>query len=235
LRHLDHLTLGSTTFLVHIHDDQLSCEACSPTGGDEIPLFHARKASDASPAKRSRDAAGLSVSSYHQQAERDPKKALTALKHELLSRHEQAAPRSQSPIDIQYVDRSARRRALCPASHADSPGVQSTPPPYTRHPSPSTVLELPKPSSEPTSQPPTPLPTSNVGHRLLVKQGWAPGTALGAPELNLSEDRVGLVEPLQVTFTTQRFGLGHAEVRDTSHTGSWKERGLYNRWNSSEG
>lgn len=43
LKHLDRLTAGGTTFIVHIHDDKLPCLQCSlsadPGAGDEIPLF----------------------------------------------------------------------------------------------------------------------------------------------------------------------------------------------------
>ncbi|KAE9407740.1 hypothetical protein BT96DRAFT_82864 [Gymnopus androsaceus JB14] len=44
LSHLDHLTLGTTTFVVHIHENRLPCGECSPgAAGEEIPLFSARR------------------------------------------------------------------------------------------------------------------------------------------------------------------------------------------------
>lgn len=228
LRHLDHLTLGSTTFVVHIHDDHVPCAVCSPAGGDEMPLFHTRKKPETSSTRfpREAEAVGLQIS---QQI--DPKKALAALKHNLLSRHQQGKQRSLSPASNgQYVDRSARRRALHPSAHSDSPGVNSTlliKTPYTSRSSPDIVLELPRRSPEPSSQAPTPLPSSNVGHRLLMKQGWMPGTALGTSDLTSDDGRVGLVEPLEVNFSINRSGVGHAETKNEGSTVSRKDQELY--------
>jgi hypothetical protein len=233
LHHMDRLTLGGTTFLVHMHEDRLPCQECSPTGGDEIPLFPVKKGA---PAKRSREAAGLDIdpsssSSYSPQPQKDPKKALTMLKQSLLTRHEVRSPSSRpaSPGDAStlYVDRSARRRAMHPGSLPDTPGVSSpsarTNSPPSRPKSPDTV----------TSQPPTPLPTSNIGHRLLMKQGWEPGTALGTlPDSN--EVRIGLVEPLDVTPSLHRVGLGvkrpsTPSLPSFSHS-DWKESAKRKRW-----
>ncbi|KAF8625547.1 hypothetical protein AX15_005314 [Amanita polypyramis BW_CC] len=245
LHHLDLLTLASTTFVVHIHDDKLPCEACSPAGGDEIPLFHSNGTTQTNASKRSRETAGLESSSHILKLDRDPKKALTMLKHNLLSRHEEdLSSRSQSPFDNspQYVDRSARRRALHPSSHSDSPGVQSAPfhtQPSTRLSSPGPTLEVQRPPPpEPVSQPATPLPSSNIGHRLLMKHGWTPGTALGAPDRDADKNRIGLVEPLEISPTANRAGLGSREVKamhsHDSASGDWRERGLYQRWRSIE-
>ncbi|KIL64479.1 hypothetical protein M378DRAFT_163258 [Amanita muscaria Koide BX008] len=236
LRHLDHLTLGSTTFVVHIHDDHVPCAVCSPAGGDEIPLFHTRKKAETSSTRFPTEAVGLEISSHIQQVDRDPKKALAALKHNLLFRHQQQGKqRSLSPSNGQYVDRSARRRALHPSAHSDSPGVNSAlliKAPYTSRSSPDIVLELPRRSPEPSSQAPTPLPSSNVGHRLLMKQGWMPGTALGTSDLTSDDGRVGLVEPLEVNFSINRSGVGHAETKNGESTVSRKDQELYDRWNS---
>jgi G-patch domain/FHA domain len=234
LHHMDHLTIGGTTFLVHIHEDRLPCQECSPTGGDEIPLFSVKK--DA-PAKRSREAAGLddtltSSSSYSPQPQKDPKKALTMLKQSLLTRHEVRSPsrvRPASPSDASamYLDRSARRRALHASSQPDAPGV-SSPSAWTNSPP-----SRPKSPDTVTSQPPTPLPSTNIGHRLLMKQGWEPGTALGTlPDLD--GGRIGLVEPLDVTPSLHRVGLGVKRPSTPSSPSfshsDWKERAKRKRW-----
>ncbi|KAK2460885.1 hypothetical protein APHAL10511_007355 [Amanita phalloides] len=220
LRHLDRLTIGSTTFVIHIHSKP--CEECSLAGEDQqIPLFHSTKAIPTTGSqKRSRE-----TSPYMPQPERDPKKALNLLKQSLLSRHEQGASRSQSP-QPPYVDRSARRRALHPSTYSDSPGVQPPAIPSTRVSSPGPTLEVQKPSPEPTSQLAIPLPSSNIGHRMLMKQGWAPGMALGTSDLESDEGRIGLVEPVEINPTVNRAGLGSK----VTPKASWKEKGLHQRW-----
>ncbi|KAF9468142.1 hypothetical protein BDZ94DRAFT_1247292 [Collybia nuda] len=242
LRHMDRVTIGGTAFLVHMHDDKLPCEECSPTQGEELPLFPVSKGSKSIPAKRLRDAIisldGEAVPSYTPKPLNDPKKALTMLKQSLLTRHDTRSPiaRPVSSVDLsaQYVDRSARRRALRPASHPDAPGV-SIPPFFTD----SLPTMLPKsPSVEPvTSQPPTPLPSSNIGHRLLMKQGWEPGTALGASELDPDDGRIGLVEPLEVSSSMYRAGLGLQRSGSQSlpslPDSNWKESAKRQRWNRS--
>ncbi|KAF8348830.1 hypothetical protein F5887DRAFT_947752 [Amanita rubescens] len=239
LRHLDRLTLGSTTFVIHIHKDKVPCDVCSPADGDEIqiPLFHSTKATPTNPQKRTRESAGLETLSCAPKPERDAKKALTMLKHNLLARHEQAAPRSQSPSDdTQYIDRSARRRALHPSSHSDSPGVQPAAlitMPSERHNSPVLTPDMRTPSLEPVSKPATPLPSSNIGHRLLMKQGWAPGMVLGTSDQGFDEGRTRLVQPLEINPTANRAGLGSKEIKDqTAPNANWKEKGMYQRWTS---
>ncbi|OSX58765.1 hypothetical protein POSPLADRAFT_1048964 [Postia placenta MAD-698-R-SB12] len=84
LNHLDRLSLGSTTFIVHIHDDQIPCVECSPTGDDEIPLCDARSSQREASRKRKRD---LTLSSETAPTKQDPKRALATLKRSLLTRH----------------------------------------------------------------------------------------------------------------------------------------------------
>jgi G-patch domain/FHA domain len=229
LHHMDHLTIGGTTFLIHIHEDRLPCQECSPAGGDEIPLFPVTKGASA---KRSREAVGLDiVPSYSPQPQKDPKKALTILKQSLLTRHEVRSPsrvRPASPGDAStmYLDRSARRRALHTSSQSDVPGVPSYSPP--------SCPMSPKTPDMLTSQPPKPLSSSNIGHRLLMKQGWEPGTALGTCSSDLDEGRIGLVEPLDVIPSLHRVGLGVKrpsipDLPSFSHS-DWKESAKRKRW-----
>ncbi|PPQ69157.1 hypothetical protein CVT26_003532 [Gymnopilus dilepis] len=239
LRHGDRLTLGSTTFEVHIHDDQRPCRECAVTGQEEIPLFPAPKKTSG---KRTRDAAGidLDVSSVSTSygGEKDPKKALTMLKRSLLTRHDDSkfASISTAPIEApnEYVDRAARRRLLHPNSRPETPGVppvSNSYPKMTKSPS---MTEEEVPSKILISQPPAPLLSTNIGHRLLMQQGWAPGTTLGT-SLDSSEERIALVDPLEVKATQNRAGLGTkhspapAEALQSPSV-SWKEREKFKRF-----
>lgn len=229
LRHSDHLSIGGTTLVVHIHKDQRPCHDCTISdSGTEIPLFPLPKNSAV---KRTRDAAGLdSDASVCPNTDRDPKKALSMLKRSLLTRHDVPKHGSNSTATIEksndYVDRAALRRFLRPASGPDAPGIPITSPIPSNPPCPSSSQD-----SAPcmtVSQPPTPLPSSNIGHRLLMKQGWTPGNALGVSDpLN---DRVKLVEPLEIKSSQNRAGLGiqsaaAVSAPDLSGSGiTWKER-----------
>ena len=230
LRHSDHLSIGGTTLVVHIHEDQRPCHDCTISDNEtEIPLFPPPKNSAV---KRTRDTAGLDSDGLSK-TDRNPKKAMSMLKRSLLTRHDVPKDGSNSAVD-EYVDRAALRRFLRPASGPDAPGIRIT------SPIPSNSL-CPPPSQSPTpsvsttvSQPPTPLPTSNIGHRLLMKQGWTPGNVLGMSDP--LDDRVGLVEPLEVKSSQNRAGLGiksSAAVSDPDLSGSrmtWKEREKMKRY-----
>ncbi|KAF9046920.1 hypothetical protein BDZ89DRAFT_1058390 [Hymenopellis radicata] len=192
LSHLDRIRFGTTGMIVHIHGD-LACEECSPRHlKDEIPLFPStsRSASSA-PLPTSND-------SRPQPYAKDSRKALTALKRNLLAHHNPPMSCSAVRETTPYVDRSARRRALYPSSASDAPGISSRP--HSTEPATAT----PSPPIEPVSQAPTPLPPSNIGHLLLLKQGWQPGSSLGlSPE-------GGITEPLdgEAMAGGERRGLG---------------------------
>ncbi|KAI5982268.1 hypothetical protein EDD15DRAFT_2378035 [Pisolithus albus] len=214
LSHLDRLIIGSTTFVCHIHEDRKPCVECMSNGEGDIPLFTVPKDNSHIAEKRSSESAGLEQRQTIVER-RDPKKALTTLKRALLSRHHHHEPSDSSlPTSTRptatYVDRSARRRAMNPGSQYDSPGVQSPRgnSPGINKPS----LELTQssvphatPSHVEAPRPPGPLPESNIGRQLLLKQGWTPGQALGS---SLDEDGSGLVVPLEVTPLPSRAGLG---------------------------
>ncbi|KAF7327888.1 hypothetical protein MKEN_00368700 [Mycena kentingensis (nom. inval.)] len=187
LAHRDAVAVGSTTFLVHIHDED-ACEECSAGPENEIPLFQTKK--HAAPPKP----AGYLPS------QRDSKKALSSLKQQLLSGGGPGPIRTRPAGE--YVDRSAKRRALYPASRLDAPGVAEVSPLTLQTEPPGAAAESwePPPPLGATSAPPTPVPSTNIGHRLLLAQGWTPGTSLGLEE--------GIVEPLNVASTTRRAGLG---------------------------
>ncbi|KAI6117230.1 hypothetical protein EDD16DRAFT_1588992 [Pisolithus croceorrhizus] len=240
LCHLDRLVIGSTTFLCHIHEDRKPCVECMSNGQGDIPLFTVPKGNNHIAEKRTSESAGLEQRQTIVER-RDPKKALTTLKRALLSRHhepsESSLPTSTRPAAT-YVDRSARRRAMYPASQYDSPGVQSPrgDSPGINKPS----LELTQ-SSVPHATPhveaprsPGPLPDNNIGRKLLLKQGWKPGQALGSPSDEDGRNGSGLVVPLEVTPLPSRAGLGMPDKTGPSPQSfhQWREESKERRWES---
>ncbi|CAA7267136.1 unnamed protein product [Cyclocybe aegerita] len=235
LRHSDRLSIGGTIFVVHIHEDQRPCEDCTISGKEGIPLFPIPKG-----AKRTRDSAGLDSDSSgssrtHSNTERDPKKVLTMLRRSLLTRH--GGPKggsSSAAVETsnEYVDRAARRRLLHTLTRPSSP--QLSPVSVA---SAGSLLATEQPSAK--LQPPAPLTLSNVGHRLLTQQGWAPGSALGisTPQESSDAQRISLVDPLEVASNQHRAGLGMKPVSaydaECLHLGAdWKERGKLRRFAS---
>ncbi|KZV74606.1 hypothetical protein PENSPDRAFT_547067, partial [Peniophora sp. CONT] len=215
LKHLDRLMLGGTTFSVHIHESRLACDDCAlpATGNVEIPLFADAEKAAAKLAQKRKAAEEEEGRARPQASERDARKALTSLRREMLSRPK-SSPRTVSgegdnEVEARaqprgaYVDRAAKRRQLHPGSAVDSPGVYpATPPPIPLK----VPLSAMRPSSPTRSAPAVPLAASNVGHKLLMKQGWTPGSALGVEEDNPAGRR--LVEPIQVTILPAKAGLG---------------------------
>ncbi|RDX57576.1 hypothetical protein OH76DRAFT_1451466 [Lentinus brumalis] len=226
LHHLDRLTIGGTTFLIHVHEDRTPCPGCSPQADQEIPLFlHRTPNSDSGTSKkRAANVLGMDPIEPARPQQRDPKQALTALKRSLLSSRVPALSSPDSP-NLQYVDRSAKRRAL----HPDHTPVTTPSAGSSRVPFPAVSASAPPVPAAPPP-PPAPLASTNVGHRLLIKQGWQPGTALGES----SSDRGGLVAPLDPPTTVGRAGIG-APVRSagplvTQEGGSWRNAGKKRRW-----
>jgi pSer/pThr/pTyr-binding forkhead associated (FHA) protein len=88
LKHLDRLSLGGTTFVVHIHENRLPCSDCSASGqggdGDDlIPLFrHQKEGGTVTEVEGSRKRGADSSN----EVPRNVKKALASLKKSLLSR-----------------------------------------------------------------------------------------------------------------------------------------------------
>lgn len=227
LAHLDALSVGGTTFLVHIHE-QVPCADCSPSAGNEIPLFDRRGADRQAEAsrKRKRDAAeGQAAEGNYIAPARDPKRALNDLRRSLLSRH---VPAQASSVQPQYTDRSALRRARHPEA------APIVPPSPVRTDSVAAVVNTrsagPLPTSPPVSAPPAPLPDSNIGHRLLLKQGWSPGESLGCA----GSSDIALVEPLDIKANRGKAGLGGAayDRPPPSPASDWKEAGKLRQWNA---
>ena len=241
LHHLDRMTVGGTTFAVHIHEDRTPCAACSPQGDEEIPLFLHRAAGASTAASSSKKrklddvAPGVNTSDPTASRDRDPRKALAILKRTLLSSKNPTRTPSSSASGSgsrgqTYVDRSARRRALHPEAqgiHSAStpPGAASADRSTAPSPSVSALPALPPPP------PPAPLSASNIGHRLLVKQGWQPGTALREG----SGEGADLTAPLDPTTTVGRAGIGvparvGGGIPTVVHGGDWRDAGKRRRW-----
>ncbi|KAF8896263.1 hypothetical protein BD779DRAFT_1725271 [Infundibulicybe gibba] len=222
IQHLDQLTIGGTTFHLHIHRDQLA-----------YPIISQSEKGPPSASIKRVEAGTASPPAYTPKAAKNPKEALSMLRRNLLTSHPGVATHAQASLAkpvLSYTDRSARRRALHPTSHADSPGVPALMPidSPTSHLGASTQVDLAL-----TSEPAAPLDSNNVGHMLLMKQGWDPGTALGTSSYS-ADGHPGLVEPLEVSFTTHRAGLGSKSVMSAaSQSGpetNWKESGKHERW-----
>ncbi len=224
LKHCDELSVGGTTFIVHLHGYMMPCADCSPRGDDEIPLFDhrstARKHEAASKRKRETEESSRTP---EVSTERNPKKALTALRRSLLSRHESPGS-SPSPANAtgQYVDRSARRRNL----HPDTPLEALASPSHLYGQSPPATPHFVISASAPS----TPLPATNIGHLLLLKQGWQPGTGLGVPETE-DGDVSGIVNPVEVVRNQGRMGIGMPLSESTpTESLDWKAEGKLKRW-----
>ena len=253
LHHGDLLSVGSTDFVVHIHSDGVPCEECSSEDGFDIPLFHFNEHTD----KVSESDKNLSQATPQEtrvSSSQNPRKALAALRKSLLSRHTSQTSIPSASLDqsqSSYVDRSAKRRAMFPDLPLEPVGPSPTessilstgsrPGVYRdlvarRVQSPAHSPSIP--STPPT--PPQPLPASNIGHRLLESQGWAPGRSLGldladSDQPSSDDDRKALRNPLEVAANPGKLGLGMKRPTSESSEASgqwtdWKEKSRKRRW-----
>lgn len=172
----------------------------------------------------------------------DARQSLKSLRETLLSQLV-GAPTHTPNSNRAYMDRSAKRRALFPSSHADTPqSSRAGSRTYSYNSTPEHSASTPPPL-------PRAIGSTNVGHKLLLKQGWIPGTALGtAPEAHSSPggdlddmfasvsdgstSQIRLVEPLAVVANTGRAGLGSAGAgqKTATTTRDWREEGKRRRW-----
>ncbi|KAH7101951.1 hypothetical protein BKA62DRAFT_160440 [Auriculariales sp. MPI-PUGE-AT-0066] len=226
LKHGDDITIGSTTLNVHAHRDALPCTECVSSGDNEISLFD--------PRSRELGVPGKPVAPQPHQSARA---AISTLRNQLVPRDAPVASASSASFSddsigrVEYKDRAAMRRARHsnhtePVQRREPPRAVPTPvqAPMERSlalsgnavsftfrrssPSPNEHGEgsLDQPLA---SAPSKPLETSNIGHQLLVKQGWTPGASLGLTE-------GGRVEPVMVERLPHRAGLGSASVSSAS-------------------
>ncbi|KAF5342034.1 hypothetical protein D9611_001554 [Ephemerocybe angulata] len=190
LHHMDLVAIGSTTFQVHIHTDDLACSVCASTG-NEISLFH----SSGKATPKVTEPMGMGDNFLHSKA--NPKKSLAMLKSSLLQQHSYPSG-TASPST--YTDRADRRRRM----YGSLPPVGAQQQQIPR------VRPVEPPPRPVVSDPPQRLSSSNVGHGLLTKMGWEPGTALGLSSSD--NDTNHLLEPIQPKHTTNRAGLGVAST-----------------------
>ncbi|KAG8834038.1 hypothetical protein FRC17_009676 [Serendipita sp. 399] len=206
LQHLDIITIGDTQICCHQHEDATDhlCGECSLTASNEIFLTYPISEE---PKAVSQAASGINVDSLKPQGHRE---SLASLKRHLLSRHRQAEGDSQG---VTYVDRAAARREQLrvletptpppleePASRSAS--RRSTASIYSR-----LHNETATERREGTETPPQTIPETNIGHKLLAKQGWEPGTGLGL-------DRSGRSEPVIAKLASGRAGIGSIQSLD---------------------
>ncbi|KAH6908988.1 angiogenic factor with G patch and FHA domains 1 [Coprinopsis sp. MPI-PUGE-AT-0042] len=235
LRHLDTLSIGSTVFSVHIHDGNLACDACASSAVNEIPLFSTDPTKPVAGVTKNMPPP-TSVQS------KDAKKSLSMLKQSLLRQHTSSSNCGPSRSSS-YVDRAARRREMHGALSEGAPGTwgsQQTQslsieaaPTSGRNAS-TSVRNCNQSSTGPpkdlVSDPPAPLSESNVGHRLLSKMGWEPGTGLGiiSPD---TDDVGGIVNPIEVNHHDKRAGLGTKRPA-ASLEENWREGERQKRYDS---
>jgi hypothetical protein len=199
LRHLDTIQIGGTTMVCHLHNmNEASCEECDPSTGNELSLIHAPKVSKlASPSAS--DTNG---------APQDGKQSLAKLKKQLL-RHDYKRDKTLDVSPNTYVDRAAFRRMHLGIS-APSVAIPIPESSVPRHSQARTYARASQIALDPTEGPSEieadPLPTSNVGHRLLSMQGWKPGMGLGL-------DMAGTAEPLIIKPMAKRAGIGSDVAR----------------------
>lgn len=228
LRHLDELSVGSTLFIIHVHSDGQPCVDCASQGELDIPLFHGSKQICSNSSKATENAQQVSTKSVGH----DAKIAISQLKRKLLSRHSEV---SNPPESSQtYIDRAAKRRALYPysrpssppgvSSHSDAKSMRSfkveRSPDFSRYwnanspgNTPDSSEDVPSTHSVERAISAPPVPSTSIGHLLLTKQGWKPGSTLGVASNNETDadpqgSRLALIEPLQPVANIGRQGLG---------------------------
>ncbi|KAG8834931.1 hypothetical protein FRC18_001256 [Serendipita sp. 400] len=137
------------------------------------------------------------------------KESIASLKRQLLSRHRRV---EEDPPGVDYVDRAAARREQLRV--LETPIAPPMGEPMSRGaPRHSTSIyarfhnETTSEQREGTETPPQSIPETNIGHKLLAKQGWEPGTGLGL-------DRSGRSEPVTAKLVNGRAGIGSNQSID---------------------
>ncbi|KAG8964263.1 hypothetical protein FRC03_002030 [Tulasnella sp. 419] len=215
LQHLDYVDIGSTTFVAHIHSTEPICEQCI---GTQVILLSEATLNPASSSRKPVE------NQIRFETLQDPKKALKDLKSVLLNptRHSPLPSQQTTTATATYVDRSARRREIT-GSYGSGSSEQSNKDvivkprssnrsyvdPRLKDIFPTSHNESPPAITAPVSNPSPapPIPSSNIGHRLLVKSGWSPGQALGPDKSS------GLVQPLNLKRFEHRAGIGSDNSR----------------------
>lgn len=209
LRHGDKLTVGRTTFAVHIHQDW-PCESCQLSGSQQIDLEDGRlRPKSNAPEEASFELDTFAMSGHGTRKGRQAlkrRREMDALRGNLLGEDEEPTPKARTAA-AGYVDRSAQRRKLHPPS-----------PPRRREPE----EARPVVTAGPTGP-------SQAARKLLAKQGWSEGQGLGR--------NPGRAEPIVPVIRSERAGLGtRGQVADQpGEGGDWRQRGRQRRWDEVSG
>lgn len=218
LRHGDRLTVGRTTFGVHIHADW-PCAACQLSGNTQLDLEDGRTRARAPPAPADADDAfELDTFAMSGNGTRKGRQALKrrremdALRGNLLGDNGAPPPR-QRTAPAGYVDRSAQRRRLHPPS----------PPRQRQHAEHGHAAHAAQAQEAPPAGP------SETARKLLAKQGWSEGQGLGRTP--------GRAEPIVPVVRSERAGLGtRGQVAEQpGDAGDWRQRGRQRRWDEVAG
>ncbi|PVF99800.1 G-patch-domain-containing protein [Serendipita vermifera] len=205
LHHLDVITIGTTQLCCHIHQEEGEvCDSCELTLSNEVKLFKEQDRHTPDSFKQGEEDPRLTAPTT------DVKSSLSNLKAHLISKH--GPSMSRSSTGNLYVDRAAARRQQLGISQPHPTPSISASSDHPRHNL--TVndfvtrsrLLATSTSVADTEEVPQAIPVSNIGHRLLQKQGWEPGTGLGL-------DQSGRPEPLSHKGNTGRAGLGTPSSR----------------------
>ena len=118
LKHLDRLSLGGTTFVVHIHENRLPCSDCSASGqgtDDLIPLFSHRR--DGSGTVAQADRGHKRGADHTDDVPRNAKRALASLKQSLLSRPGGFVPTASPHDEPTHPSNDEAMRGYATGSH----------------------------------------------------------------------------------------------------------------------
>lgn len=230
IQHLSRVTVGTTTFVAHIHADW-PCGECQLAGSEEIRLEDGdvenegtSTPGDASPAPAAQFDPPVGAAQRRGQRQFKRKLALDALRDTLLGDEDKGPAARKSGAGAPstganaiggsssgYLDRSAQRRRLHPPS-----------PPHL-----SSERGRQRDGGATISAPAQPAGPSAVSRAMLARQGWTPGAGLG-------RDASGRAEPVVAVIRSERVGLGArgqvADTGDAPGAGDWRARGKQRRW-----
>lgn len=219
LSHLSRVTVGTTTVVVHVHADW-PCGECQLSGNVQISLDDgtaAGKPTTTEPESEPVQAGRLGLDAGRTRGDRQFKRKLemAALRDTLLG-EDTGRPSARGPNA--YMDRSAQRRKLHPAS----------PPRQRDNGYGARAADRHNTSTSASSSPAPPAGPSSVSRALLAKQGWTPGQGLG-------RDGGGRAEAIVPVVRSERAGLGaRGQVADvpanSEGEGDWRSRGRQRRW-----
>ncbi|OZJ05965.1 hypothetical protein BZG36_01256 [Bifiguratus adelaidae] len=244
LHHMDELTVGTTVFVVHLHESGFPCEACQVKQDNLISLDDGQIPSKRVESKEDDTEKAGSVSERGFQNSKEKRAALDRERRDELNRlkrkyavNDENRPRKRrssppaaatanaeaTPSDKidqpRYVDRAKLRRWERPYKATESDSSPSQQQNY-RTPRPS---HSPSPAAPATSS----LDTSNKGAKMLSKMGWKHGEALGTSHFGDQDDR--LLEPLHATGNIGRGGIGTGSAgsigkKEEELSDDWRER-----------